>query len=258
MAKEVSMIVSWNGRLVDGESVELPVDDPLFLRGEGVFETLRFEQGRICLWDRHLGRLQTSVRLLGWTLPDPEVLLARVVGVVEANGLSLARVRITVGREIMISAQAFSDEDPGIEVHTCSFPVNERSPLVMVKGTSYAENTWILNQSGVAEVIRPNTRGELCEGCISNLFFVKEGRVMTPSLETGCLPGVMRAEIMDRIEVEEGCWPMEILLEAEEIWLSNALRRLRYVKVINDRKLLEPSERYWNLQATLKVFGTKA
>jgi branched-chain amino acid aminotransferase len=258
VAKEVSMIVSWNGRLVDGKTVEMPVTDPLFLRGEGVFETIRFESGRACLWKRHFGRLRDSSKRMGWPLPDSGELLAEVGAVVDGNGFSTARVRITVGREVLVTAEAFVDEDPGIRVRMCSFPVNQKSPLAGVKGTSYAENTWILNHFGADEVIRPNTRGELCEGCISNVFFVRGKKVMTPSLETGCLPGVMRDEIMDRIEVEEGAWPMEVLEEADEIWFSNALRRLRYVKTIDHREMPGPSPLFQDLLSSLKDCETKA
>jgi branched-subunit amino acid aminotransferase/4-amino-4-deoxychorismate lyase len=101
---------------------------------------------------------------------------------------------------------------------------------------------FLLRESGADEVIRPNTRGEICEGCISNLFFVKDSVIYTPSLETGCLPGVMRQEVMRYIKVREVEWVMADLKNCDEIWLSNALRRLRGVTSINGRILPRPSK----------------
>jgi branched-subunit amino acid aminotransferase/4-amino-4-deoxychorismate lyase len=101
---------------------------------------------------------------------------------------------------------------------------------------------FLLRESGVDEVIRPNTRGEICEGCISNLFFTKNGVIYTPSLQTGCLPGVMRQEVMRHIEVREVEWAMADLKSCDEIWLSNALRRLRAVTSIDGLDLAKPSE----------------
>ncbi len=246
-----SMIVSWNGRLVTGGTVDLPVTDPLFLRGEGVFETMRFEGGRVCLWARHLARLQFSARAMGWSLPPANELERRVVAVVEANGLAAARVRLTMGREILVTAEELPEDLPGLEVVTCEFPVNERSPLAGIKATSYAEPRLILDRFGVGEVIRPNSRGEVCEGCYSNLFFVKGGRVFTPALESGCLPGVMRAEVMDRLEVEEGLWPVEVLQEAEEVWLTNAIRRVRQVTMLDGREMAGPSALFHEIRLAL-------
>ena len=103
-------------------------------------------------------------------------------------------------------------------------------------------------------MIRPNTRGEICEGCISNLFFVKEGLIHTPSLKTGCLPGVMRGELVRNLEVREGEWPMELLEEVEEIWLSNALRRLRPLTTFNGREMAKSSDLFVGALASVSSY----
>lgn len=222
--------------------ISLPVTDAVFLRGEGVFETIRADRGRPQLWHRHYERLQRSAGLIGWAVPSRGELANRMIEVLSANHLEAARVRVTLGEGVLIAAEELTDRPEGAEVVTSSVPVNERSPLAQVKGTSYAENMWLLRDSGADEVIRPNTRGDLCEGCISNLFFVRDGIVHTPSLATGCLPGVMRGQVMKLIEVKEGRWPVGTLREAEEIWLSNAISRLRYVRRLDGRGL-DPSAR---------------
>ena len=231
------MIVSWNGSLVENGRICIGVSDAVFLRGEGVFETLRAEEGRLCLWLKHYERLVASAIVMGWEAPDCDDLESHALKVLEANQLKCARVRITLGSDCLISAEPIPEAKTPLSVISIDCPVNERSPLSMVKCTSYAENIVLLRDSGADEAIRPNTIGELCEGCISNLFFVKDGEIFTPSLKTGCLPGVMRAEVLRIAKVTEGHWPIEILSEVDELWLSNSLRRLRFVNQLNGRDL---------------------
>ena len=236
------MIVSWNGHLLEGGEFTLRVSDGVFLRGEGVFETIRIDKGEPCLWNQHFERLAYSAKKLGLKLPDQLVLLDWIRRVVVANQLLSARLRVTLGEGCLISAESLPEEQAEIHVVTSDCPINEQSPLAQIKCTSYAENMFLLRESGVDEVIRPNTRGEICEGCISNLFFVKNDVIYTPSLQTGCLPGVMRQEVIRHIEVREVEWAMVDLKSCNEIWLSNALRRLRAVTSIDGRDLAKPTK----------------
>ena len=236
------MIVSWNGHLLEGGEFTLRVSDGVFLRGEGVFETFRIDKGEPCLWNQHFERLAYSAKKLGLQIPDQLVLLDWIRRVILANQLLSARLRVTLGEGCLISAESLLEDQAEIHVVTSDCPINEQSPLAQIKCTSYAENMFLLRESGVDEVIRPNTRGEICEGCISNLFFAKNGVIYTPSLQTGCLPGVMRQEVIRHIEVREVEWAMVDLKGCDEIWLSNALRRLRAVTSIDGRDLAKPSE----------------
>jgi branched-subunit amino acid aminotransferase/4-amino-4-deoxychorismate lyase len=243
------MIVSWNGHLIEGGEFTLRVSDGVFLRGEGVFETIRTDKGEPCLWNQHFERLAYSAKKLGLIIPDQLVLLDWIRRVIVANQLLSARLRVTLGEGCLISAESLPEEQAEIHVVTSDCPINEQSPLAQIKCTSYAENMLILRQSGVDEVIRPNTRGEICEGCISNLFFVKSEMIYTPSLQTGCLPGVMRQEVMRHIEVREVEWAMADLKSCDEIWLSNALRRLRAVTSIDGRDLAKPTKLFFEALA---------
>ena len=249
MAKKVAMIVSWNGELVEEGEVLISAFDPMLLRGQGVFETIRVVEGEPRFWEEHYNRFRRSGDSIFPDAPLRDELETQLRKVVEANGLKNARVRITFGTNLLITAEPLDDDVPTVSAATAeNYPVNERSPLAKIKCTSYAENMRILWQFGVGEVIRPNTRGELCEGCISNVFFVRDGRIHTPSLETGCLPGVMRTQLIRRNKIEEGTWPLEVLLDADEIWLSNAIRRLRCVVTLDGRKMPPASDLFWEIR----------
>jgi branched-subunit amino acid aminotransferase/4-amino-4-deoxychorismate lyase len=190
---------------------------------------------------------------LGLKIPDRLVLQDWIGRVIVANQLLSAKLRLTLGEGCLISAEPLPEERGEIHVVTSNYPINEKSPLAQIKCTSYAENMFLLRESGVDEVIRPNTRGEICEGCISNLFFVKTGIIYTPSLQTGCLPGVMRQEVMRHIEVREVEWAMADLKSCDEIWLSNALRRLRAVTSMNGRNLAKPSDLFAKALVSVKA-----
>ena len=231
------MIVSWNGSLEDAEGLKVSAFDSMLLRGEGVFETVLVEDGEPCLWEGHWGRLQAGVRMLGFALPTEEFLRRQISEVLTANSLSEARVRLTVGANVLVTAEPLGQWPELVKAVTSRFAVNELSPLMGVKCTSYAENMWVLRHAEMEEAIRPNSQGELCEGCLSNVFFVKGERIYTPSLDSGCLPGVMRAEVMRLTTVQEGRWPMEFLGEVDEVWVSNSIRKLRRVCELDGRAL---------------------
>jgi branched-chain amino acid aminotransferase len=255
VAKKVSMIVSWNDRLLAEDEVKVSPFDGGLLRGEGVFETMRALDGRVCFWARHFSRLLNSAAKLATSVPDPEVLERGILAVLEANDLTTgeARVRLTLSENVLITAVALPASPKLCRVVTSTSPINEMSPLAGAKVCSYAENMTVLRNSGVEEAIRPNTKGELCEGCISNIFFVIDGVVHTPSLETGCLPGVSRAVLLERnSEFAEGRWPLSILEQAGEIWLTSSSRLMTWVDECDGKPMGPPSELFQRTLADLR------
>lgn len=249
------MIVSWNDRLLAEEEVKVSPFDGGLLRGEGVFETMRALDGRVCFWARHYSRLLNSAARLSIVVPDPEVIERGIAHVLEGNELTggLARIRLTLSENLLITAVPLPHPAKACRVVTSASPINEWSPLVGAKVCSYAENMTVLRASGVDEAIRPNTRGELCEGCLSNVFFVKDGVVNTPSLKTGCLPGVSRSVMLERNpEFLEGRWPVAILGQAEEVWLTSSTRLMTWVDEFDGRAMGPPSELFQRTLADLR------
>lgn len=239
------MIVSWNGRRLDETEVRISAFDGGLLRGQGVFETMRADRGRIDFWGPHYDRLCHSAGEMSLTVPAKDKLQREIQDVLKSNSLceQVSRVRLTLSKNLLITALPEPPPALTCDVVTVPFPVNERSPLAGAKVCSYAENMVILESTGANEAIRPNTRGNLCEGCISNVFFVKDGTLHTPSLETGCLPGIVRSVLVERNPgVREGCWPVTILEEAEEIWLTSSTRLMTKVDTCDGRTFGPKSE----------------
>lgn len=95
-----------------------------------------------------------------------------------------------------------------------------------------------------AEGLMLSRDGWLTEGIVSNLFFLRQGVIYTPCIETGILPGVTRARVVELArdtgyEVEEGLYTWEQLLEAEEVWLTNSIQELVPVTRLSDWDGLE-------------------
>ncbi|NEE51568.1 4-amino-4-deoxychorismate lyase, partial [Streptomyces sp. SID8455] len=109
---------------------------------------------------------------------------------------------------------------------------NERGALTGLKTTSYAENVVALaraRERGASEALFPNTVGRLCEGTGSNVFVVLDGRIHTPPVASGCLAGITRALAVEWTGAEESDLPMEVLAEADEIFLTSTLRDIQAV-----------------------------
>ena len=122
-------------------------------------------------------------------------------------------------------------------VATVPWPRNERSPLAGVKTTSYAEQVLALahaRAAGADEAVWADTRGRLSEGAGSNVFYVVDGELRTPSTSTGCLPGVVRGLLLEWCTVRECEDPIEVVAGAEEVFLTSTTRGVQAVSRWDD------------------------
>ena len=255
------MYVWLNGRIAAEEDVRLSPFDHGLLTGDGVFETLRVYRGEPYCWTRHYERLARSASGMGLAIPPSTGLRRAALDVISANGLTDARLRITLtggpsplGSErgrvtptLILAASELPPQGPAppIEVITVPWPRNERGALAGLKTISYGENVRALamaKEEGAAEAIFPNTRGELCEGTGTNVFVVTGGVLRTPPEESGCLLGVTRAlilELADRlaIQAEEVTLPMTAVATADEAFISSSTRELQPISAVDGNRL---------------------
>jgi len=114
--------------------------------------------------------------------------------------------------------------------------------LVSIKSTNYLENILAkeeANRNDAEEGLWLNTKGYISEGTMSNLFFIKDETLFTPSLASGCLPGTRRQLILDlarslQIPTHEGLFPCSNLLAADEVFMTNALMGIMPVRQVDD------------------------
>ena len=128
-------------------------------------------------------------------------------------------------------------------VATVPWPRNEKGALAGLKTTSYAENVVMLAYAkarGAGEAVMANLAGHLCEGTGTNVFYVVDGELRTPSLESGCLAGVTRALVLEWYGGREVDEPIDIVREASEVFLASTTRDVQPVSHWDDLELPVP------------------
>lgn len=245
------MAVWLNGELLPDDDAKVSVFDHGLVVGDGVFETIKVANGVPFAMTRHLERLRRSALGLGLPEPDLELIRAGALAVIAASAKPpLARMRVTVtgGKSPLGSERGDSPataivamaEQPApasaVDVVTVPWPRNERGALAGLKTTSYGENVRALAyaaQHGGNEAIFANTVGELCEGTGTNVFVVTGGRLLTPSLASGCLAGVTRALVIGWADAQEEDLPLSALASADEAFLAGTTRDVQPIRHVD-------------------------
>jgi branched-chain amino acid aminotransferase len=234
------MIVTWwNGREVPAQNVRIAPDDAGFLYGDGLFETLRVENGSALHVSFHITRLFDGLRKLEMDIPeDKNALKQGLYAVADAAPRPTARLRITITRGAsgiptrLITAVPYRPPDASQYregVSALLLPelrIDSQSPLAGVKSTCWQVNRLALlraERAGAFEALLLNERGRVAEGARSNLLVVLKGKVFTPPLKDGCLPGVIRQLLVSLGQATERSLSLKDLERAEEILLTNSL-----------------------------------
>lgn len=225
------MLVWLDGKFLPEKKALVPATDPAFLHGRGLFETLRAYRGIPFRIGDHVARLAASAARFKIPFPAHD-LEGAARELCRRNGLEDAAIRITLsaGRRLLITARPRKPPPPawyekGAELMVLSWRRDPRSPLAGHKVTSYLENVFAHEEArerGCADGLYVGLKGEILEGCVSNIFLVLRGRLVTPKLG-GILPGVTRRIVMELGSVKERVVRLEELKQADEVFLTNAL-----------------------------------
>lgn len=187
--------------------------------------------GAMPLLPRHLARLQSSCAALDY----PWAGIAEVEREIDTARAALTtpgehRLRLLLDRtgHCTIQTAPLPALSGPQHVVLSDEPLDADEPLLRYKTTYrpwYAEATkWLTTHPEVFDWLYLNQRGELCEGSRTNVYLLLRGVWYTPPTDSGCLPGVQRAELLDRESAHERVLTVHDLHEADGIRLSNALR----------------------------------
>ena len=256
-----------NGSLVQRDDATISALDPAVIHGRALIETFRSHSGRVFRLAQHFERLCSGAPVLGLTVPlTLRDLEAAVADVLARNEALDARLRLTVGagagpdplmlrlskhqsegahREpqgerkatVILTADPLTDYAPelyerGMHATIADVRRNKTSPLSRVKcaaglldGVLARERA---REAGFDEAILLNTGGSVAEATVSNVFVVREGRLLTPTIESGALPGVTRAAVLDfaresGIEAAETEVALDNLRTCDEAFLTNSV-----------------------------------
>ena len=249
-----------NNEIIDSSQASISCANAGFLYGAGLFETMRASNGVVFALDAHLDRLFTSAEKLKLNLRGDQpsqsygkagkkFFADAVYETLNANELKEARIRLTATSGAMnaenpeptllitaVNFEPYPKEyyDKGIMVILNSFRQNPADVLAGHKTTSYFSRIFALgmaHQKRAAESLWFTIDGRLAEGCVSNVFIVKDSVVYTPSLKTGILPGIARKTVLalagkNSIKAEEKELTIDELLGADEVFITNVIMQV--------------------------------
>jgi len=253
------MQVNYNGTLFPHHALTIPAGNRALQYGDAVFETMRLLNGKPCFVERHLHRLQHACELLHMELPEvvsKSALNAAIGQLAQANGVTgSGRVRLTVMRNeggrytpetntcsYLLECDPYAGDAFELNAEGLSMDLYEEhrksiGPLGAIKSTNamlYVLAGVEKQRRGLDRMLLLNDLANLAEEIASNVFLVLNGVLYTPSLNQGCLPGVMRSVIIDiaaehRMEVQECPLSPGVLFKADEVFLTNALQGIQWV-----------------------------
>jgi branched-chain amino acid aminotransferase len=240
-----------NGEIRDAADLCVSPGQTGFLTGWGVFSTIRVYDGVLFAWERHFARMTHDAAKMRVPFPkDPAWLEAQLHRLIQANGAKNATLRVNVIRN---QGGLFQGHAPTPEFDVLAFTADVYQwgdsvrlgviphgrhagcEFAGVKYTSWAQNlTWYerAHEQGLDEVVLLNERGEVSECTSANIFVAVGGKVFTPPLAAGCLPGVTRAVLLEEIWPASGLRVSERILfptdleAAEEVFITSTTREL--------------------------------
>ncbi|HEX8832908.1 MAG TPA: aminotransferase class IV [Abditibacteriaceae bacterium] len=253
------------------------------LLGCGVFTSLGIWNRRAFALDRHMARLQRDAARMQIDLPFPTEHINEVLQeLISRENIFRGMARITLtargdgrwnktdGSDLSIIAQSTTEfrtdgsstavaEFPPLKLTFSPYRIEARRALAGVKSTSYGDALLAWREAcarGFDEAIVCNSQGVLCEGTRSNLFWVRDGELRTPSLDTGCLPGIARELVLkwahaERVRVREGSYSPSEIPGADEVFLTSAASGPRGVSLLD---MSGQEEIFTTVGATTKRF----
>ncbi|MCP4884378.1 MAG: aminotransferase class IV [Flavobacteriales bacterium] len=256
-------MINQNGSLTSEEDFTLSPDNRAFKYGDGIFDSLKFQDGEICFLEDHYFRLMSSMRMLRMRIPMDFTLdyyQEQIRTTLEANSLDReGRIRVNVFRkdgglytppsnEINFTIQVsvlpkFNKQLVEIELFK-DFPIasgllstiKTNNKMVNVLGSIFAK------ENDYQNCILINEKKEVVEALNSNIFLIKGKEVLTPSLESGCLNGIIRKRLIQMLKKHENFEVHELsispfdLLKADEVFLTNSIREIQSVDKYRKKK----------------------
>ena len=230
--------------VTDGETVPLASTASGFAHGFGLFETMRYTDGQLFFWKDHWARFAKSAKHFALALPKEDAVLAALHGLVTKAKLTEGTLKLSLLKDTegsclyVYSRPPITSPNSDTLILNTTNPIYPRSLLAGHKTHNYMEVMHLLSLARAQayyDCLRVDTNGFLAETATSNLFFLKDGRLHTPALDTGILPGVIRAVLLRErdLQIEEGLFAPEAIRDAEAVFVTNATTGLKIIERID-------------------------
>ena len=265
-----------NSKIIPGDEPALLAANRGFRYGDGLFETMKVLKEDIVLAAYHFERLFAGLSLLKFEIPrliTPEKLKQEVLSLCKRNECEKsARVRLTVFR----GNGGLYDESNSLQYIIECWPLNEAINKLNENGLvidiypaarkscdifcnlksanflPYVMAALYARENGLNDCLVLNTSENIADATIANVFIIKEGVIITPALSEGCVKGVMRKYLLEKMRdagyrIHETSVSAESIENADEVFLTNAINGIRWVKQFQDKT-------FTNIQ-TLEIYN---
>jgi branched-chain amino acid aminotransferase len=270
----MSLYLSFNGTLHKAETPLLPASNRAYRFGEGAFETMLRTPHQLLFAGAHFERLQKALSLLRIQIPPyftATLLENTAAELVQRNQIhGCARVRLSVSRgngglydykepEFNWLMEVFSFDrqpyylnDNGLDTVLFTDLFKACTPLAACKTSDhlvYAQAAVSARLAKCNDAFVINQYGRICDSSMGNIFVYNEGKFFTPPLTEGCIEGIMRRHLLQVLphagyEIIEAVLTPEETGAAEEIFISNVIRGIRWVKNYNNRSYANRHSRF--------------
>ena len=257
---------NYNGKIYKNNTALISVNNRGLRYGDGLFETLKSINSTIQFAEDHIERLWKGMNLLQFKIPvhfTAENLQQEILELLKKNGHSnTARIRLTIFRgdgglydeishipHYLIQTWALPEDtgkwnSNGLVLGVYADAKKSCDMLSNLKHNNflpYAMAALYAKKQKWNDAILFNSHERICDTAIANIFLVKGDIIYTPSLDEGCIAGIMRKNIInqlvkDDLEIIEGKITIEDLLDADEVFLSNSIYYIRWVQRIGDKE----------------------
>lgn len=263
-------VIYLNKTMVEATKARVAPVSSAMLYGRGVFTTIAIHNGAPFLWTKHWTRLSEHAEKLGLELSglSEQSLGEALHKLIAVNGVEAGRARVILlarsGRDIWKTKGANAGKtdvlimtgnpqqlsNAGLTLAVSPYRFNTSSPLTGVKSLNYLDHvlSWEEAQSrDFDEAVMLNERGEIVSATMSNIFWVKDGTVHTPTLSTGAIAGVTRDAVIDVAEkhfipLVQGVYEIGDLTEADQIFVTSSSLGVAIVTTFDFRQYSIASE----------------
>lgn len=259
-----AIYLNQNGRVIKEDKFSISPNNRSFRYGDGCFETMKVLNGTILLSDYHFERLFSSLQLLQFEVPNymtADYLQAQILEVAKKNHHNkLSRVRLTIYRGDGGLYDAISHFPNYIiqtwDLNPANNLLNENGLVIDIFSDakkvcdnyshiksnnylSYAMAALWAKKNHLNDAILLNPYNRIADATIANIFMVKNSQIKTPKLTEGCVSGVMRRYLLqclkdENMPFEEAEIDVEELLQADEVFLTNGIYGIRWVKQLRE------------------------
>ena len=256
---------NYNGKLLQENELIIGPTNRGLRYGDGIFETIKYNNGKLILGNEHFARFWKGMQMLQFDIPKhltPEKLETEIQHLAKKNRLDSARIRLTAIRGdggiydpknhhphyIIEAIKLPEDNGPlninGLQIILFEDAVKSIDAFSNLKTNNYLPyfmGAMFAKQQQCNDALILNSKGNICDSTIANIFLIKGETIYTPALAEGCIAGVMRKWIIDNVvefnfKVVQTVVTKEDLLNADEVFLSNSIYNIRWVANFENKK----------------------